>query len=471
MQISEQKYKNLVSDMRLDAEAYMPIYINIEKTLKQKKYTTLGAEAKSYKKGVFDINAECYCSANTPNSIPFVRILNLKNMVIDTTDIAYIPEDEHKKNIGTALYRNDLILSKTAIPACSLVTVSECNTSQDTIAIKLKNSSSINSHYLVVFLNSYYGKNQMKRWFTGNIQMHLNLTDSKTVIVPILEDYFQQYISKVFEKSLDYITKSNQVYVETETILLKAFGLIEWQPKQELSYVKNFSNVGIANRLDAEYFQPKYDELIEKIKSYPNGWDILGKQFNQNISSFKINDDKLYNYVEISSVDVSNGKITSEIIKGKDLPANAKIQLKNEDILISKVRPYRGAIALVEEDNLIGSGAFTVLHEKIEPKINKETLYTFLRLKPILDLTLKYNTGTSYPTITDNDVLNLPIPLFEEDIQKQVKVYINSAKKLQKQSKQLLEIAKHGVEKAIEENEDTAMQWIDEQLKLIGVTL
>ena len=176
MQISKQKYKTLVSDMRLDAEAYMPIYIEIEKTLKGKTYTTLGTEAKSYKKGIFDINAECYCDASFPNAVPFVRILNLKNMVIDTTDIAYIPDEEHKKNINTALLKNDLILSKTAIPACSLVTVPECNTSQDTIAVRLKSKSLIKTHFLVVFLNSYYGKNQMKRWFTGNIQMHLNLT-------------------------------------------------------------------------------------------------------------------------------------------------------------------------------------------------------------------------------------------------------------------------------------------------------
>ena len=38
-------------------------------------------------------------------------------------------------------------------------------------------------------------------------------------------------------------------------------------------------------------------------------------------------------------------------------------------------------------------------------------------------------------------------------------------------SKQLLEIAKRGVEKAIEESEDMAMQWMNEQLEAIGVSL
>ena len=32
---------------------------------------------------------------------------------------------------------------------------------------------------------------------------------------------------------------------------------------------KNFSDAEVSVRMDAEYFQPKYDELIEAIKSYP----------------------------------------------------------------------------------------------------------------------------------------------------------------------------------------------------------
>ena len=38
-------------------------------------------------------------------------------------------------------------------------------------------------------------------------------------------------------------------------------------------------------------------------------------------------------------------------------------------------------------------------------------------------------------------------------------------------SKQLLEIAKIGVERAIETNEETATIWINQQLKRLGVNL
>ncbi len=38
-------------------------------------------------------------------------------------------------------------------------------------------------------------------------------------------------------------------------------------------------------------------------------------------------------------------------------------------------------------------------------------------------------------------------------------------------SKQLLEIAKKGVEKAIESEEETAIKWINEELEKIGIEL
>lgn len=52
-----------------------------------------------------------------------------------------------------------------------------------------------------------------------------------------------------------------------------------------------------------------------------------------------------------------------------------------------------------------------------------------------------------------------------------IKQKVDAAYKSSSQSKQLLEIAKTGVEKAIEENEEEATAWIDRQLKILGVEL
>ena len=57
------------------------------------------------------------------------------------------------------------------------------------------------------------------------------------------------------------------------------------------------------------------------------------------------------------------------------------------------------------------------------------------------------------------------------EMQKQVADKVNKAYETEDKSKQLLEIAKTGVEKAIETDEATATAWIQQQLTALGVGL
>ena len=118
--------------------------------------------------------------------------------------------------------------------------------------------------------------------------------------------------------------------------------------------------------------------------------------------------------------------------------------------MISKVRPYRGAVSFIDfnDENLLGSGAFTTLQEKGNYK--KEVLMIFLRTEFIKDFLLRYNCGTSYPVIKDEDILNLKIPLLSQTIQNKISSKIQESFKLRKESKELLEKSKKMVEDEIE---------------------
>jgi len=360
MQVSIIRKAATVSDFRIDAECYQEKYLSAEIKLSNLRHTLLGNEVEIFCKGIFDIKAECYTEAG----IPFVRIGDLKDYVINVNNIIYIPESEHFKNHKTALVKDDVILSKTAYPAASLVTLDECNTSQDTIALKLKKNSQINSKYLVVFLNSKFGYLQMERWFTGNIQMHLNLPNSRNIKIPLLSQYLQNTIESLFSRAIEIKNKSITMFQKAESLLLSELGLTNWRPKHALSFVKNYSDTVQAERFDAEYFQPKYEIIENAIKSYKDGYSLIKDEFKQNKSTFNVDGKKTYQYVEIGSINVSSGEVQAKEVLGVELPANAKRALKKNDVVISKVRTYRGAITIIDQDGYVGSGAFTVLHEK-----------------------------------------------------------------------------------------------------------
>lgn len=139
----------------------------------------------------------------------------------------------------------------------------------------------------------------------------------------------------------------------------------------------------------------------------------------------------------------------------ENLPDNAKIMTQKGDVIVSTVRPNRGAVSILEDDNLLVSGAFTVLRQN--SNYPKEILQILLRTEIYRDWLLKYNVGTSYPVIKDDDVLNMPIPLFNAKTEEKIIQMVKESQKSRRHSEQLLGYAKRAVETAIEQGEDVAI--------------
>lgn len=63
--------------------------------------------------------------------------------------------------------------------------------------------------------------------------------------------------------------------MKSEHVLLSELELLNWEPNHELSFVKNYSETQKADRLDAEYFQPKYEEIVKIIKKCKGGFGLI----------------------------------------------------------------------------------------------------------------------------------------------------------------------------------------------------
>ncbi len=129
-----------------------------------------------------------------------------------------------------------------------------------------------------------------------------------------------------------------------------------------------------------------------------------------------------FQYIDISSVDVSVGRITSpQELLGVDAPTRARKVIHYNDIIISTCRPTRGAIAVIppQLDNEICSTGFSIVKAN-EKHILPAYLHWALRLPSTLEQFRKWSTGSSYPAILDEDVEKtlIPVPLLR--IQKKV---------------------------------------------------
>ena len=139
---------------------------------------------------------------------------------------------------------------------------------------------------------------------------------------------------------------------------------------------------------------------------------------NTRTLSEKGNEEKEIMYIDIGSVN-SDGEITNtEKYMFKNAPSRARRIVKTNDVIISTVRTYLKAIALINSvyDDYICSTGFSVL----KPSNMIDSKYLFYALKNICftDKVSANSTGISYPAITDSKLINLKIKITDFNNQK-----------------------------------------------------
>ncbi len=351
--------------------------------------------------------------------------------------------------------------------------------------IRVKSDESIVlPEYLTAFLNTKYGVLDVKRRARISInQSNVNAEELKRVKIPIVELDLQIKIKDAFDEAFLLINKSERMYKECETILLSELGLLDWKPKHCLCFVKNYLDTQQAGRFDAEYYQPKYDEIVAAVKSYAGGWDTLGNLVSvkkcievgsgkyseegipfvrvSNLSPFKITEEKYISEKLYS-------ELTPEEGVGVPFTKSKNHQPKKGEILFSKDATPGIAHFLSEEPQKIipSSG---ILRLKLKGDRVEPNYLTLVLNSPIVKEQINRDVGGSVILHWRPDqVKQTLIPILDKDKQEQIRQKITDSFNLRKQSTHLLECAKKAVEMAIEKDEETAMQWLESQMDRIG---
>lgn len=438
------KKSQLEGAHRLDAEYYQPEYLSI----RSKLFACPILEDISKKITDFGAYSQMNFVEYTGSGVRFFRNQDIGESFIEDNEPIYISNDTYKK-LSLKLEEYDILTPRVGTIGTAAVVFEEylpASANQNLAQIK-PDIDKINPIYLSVFLNSKFGHLQFDQFATGNVQPWLNLSQIKSIKVYVPSKDFQESVKNLALQSLEKRNNSKSLYVQAENLLLEELGLKDFENEEDLYSVVNFSDIKENKRMDPDYFQPKYERLLKAIRKNSKTISEIAIRSKKRI---EINPEKEYKYIEISDVNVSNGEVFNNPIKGKELPANAKIKICGGELLVSKVRPTRGAIAIIPEDfkkDYIASGAFSVFDAESPMR---EYLQIILR-SFIGKLQMERpTTGTSYPTITDEDVEKLMIPILPTAIQQKIADLVKGSHEARKKAKELLEEAKKRVEDLIE---------------------
>ena len=121
----------------------------------------------------------------------------------------------------------------------------------------------ISAEFLSVFLSSYFGQVQVQKFKRGAAQTGLILEDFDQLKIPNFSKAFQLEIVLVVKAALDATETAIKIHTKAEVLLLKTLGFKNFFSSLENVNIKSFKDSFVkTGRLDAEYYQPKYERLI-----------------------------------------------------------------------------------------------------------------------------------------------------------------------------------------------------------------
>ena len=160
---------------------------------------------------------------------------------------------------------------------------------------------------LVAYLNSVTGRAEIEKHLMVSNQANFSPAKFREILIPRLQKEIQEHIDRVVWDSFDCHRDSKQAYTQAQHLFLTELGLVDWHPKHVLSFVKTYSNTQHADRIDADYFQPKYAKIEESIRNYPGGWDTLGNLVAIQDSIFNPEEETEYSYIELANIGIYGG--------------------------------------------------------------------------------------------------------------------------------------------------------------------
>ncbi len=432
---------------RLDAEYYQPEYLKKMKDLQSTAYVELQEIAYitdgEHGSPIWDEDS----------GIKYFSAQHVKDSFIDDSDAKTISKIIDTRNERSKLKAGDVLLSTVGtIGFAGLVTkdLLPANIDRHVARIALKENT-LDPEFLVAFLNSNYGKFQTIRESTGNVQLNLFIDKIKKLLVPKNNN---TTISKLVNSAFEERELSEKLYQQAEELLLEELGLKDFQVEDDLSFIVNLSDVKAANRIDADYFQPKYQELLEKIqqKNTQVFTDVI-RNITAKFNPLKT-PDKTFKYVELANINSSIGAIDgySEIL-GKEAPSRAKRLLKNGDVIVSSVEGSLEKVALVDdtqEGYLASTGFFQLRSEGILP----EVLLVLAKSIVVQWQLKKHCAGTILTAVPSESLQKMFAPAIPKETQQKIAELVRKSHEARKKSKELLEEAKRKVEEMIEKGGD-----------------
>ena len=445
---------------RIDPHFYRPAFIQFYQQIEKSEFEvkTIGEITEKVTSGATPLSkGDAYTSKE--EGIPFIRSGDInedKNINFD--EILYIKPEIHNKVLsGSRLKKGDVLI---AIVGATIGQVSlydydkEANINQAMALVRLKKE--VNPEYVKAFMLSTLGQRQLDRIKRPVARANINLDEIRSINIILPSLAIQNKIISLMQNAYnEQKTKENKISELLDSIndyVLDKLKIKLPEIKDKMCYVVNADKL-LNNRINAYYYQPKFDEVENAIRKGKFEIKELKEIIESLINGFDYREftDSGVIYLRVSNIrphrfNLSNAEYIPHMKISKD------IKLKQGDVLLTRKGTFGvSTVADKESENyFISSEIFRIV---LKEGINPHYLSTWLNSKPQQIIFDRIKSGGIMGHLSQEVLLQIKIPLpsltIQNKIAEEVKKRMQKAEQLQKEAKEIVEKAKEEVEEII----------------------
>lgn len=438
-----------ISNYRLDAQYYDPIQLKNDNNLKKCQNKALLHLA--------NVNGGKRLPKGEPfseNGFPYLRVVDIQNSFIDDSKAAFISERVWKVISKYDIKLDDVLVTivGNTVGLTGLLNkdLGIANFTENCARIR---NSKIDPYYILAFLISKFGQNQVEREKVGTSQPKLSLDRLRRFRIFIPEEIELEHIANLVKKSSSNRLQSQTLYKQATNLLEQELGLDKISYEKPKSCRSTNSNVIISKRADAEFYNPELKNYYDYFQN------VIGKELAPITQYARVIKYGNPDYAETGIPIITQkhlSDITPEGYTGFPIASISWVAkypsavLRENDLLFYSVGAYLGKTNIwFNKDKAVHASFITML--RCENYYDAGYLMVLLNSKYGILQSKVFQSGSSQPYIYPKDIRQFLIPNIDIDLRIKLFNLMKESYEAKKQSQQLLADAKARVEQLIEE--------------------
>ena len=436
-----------LDDFRLDSEYWHPDFIKNSQLVSTKIKVS----------DLIDPNIDNIKSLHQNGDFEYLEISNISPYNYKTQTVNF---EDAPSRAYYVLKKQDVVVS-TVRPNRNAVAYIQSDNIIGSSGLCVLRAKGIEPQYLYAFCKTKYFIDCLVRANKASMYPAVSNSDILNTAILVPSDFLRNEIKKVISSVIDNQKIADKKFFEAQDLVISELNLTRWNPHRQ-PIIRSYNEVKEKERFDAEYFHPEKYHYLEQINNLAG--DVIDHHFE--IIQDMLDPTRITTSEEVYNYDLTDAlryflDNDVELIEASELGSNKK-QFTKGDIVVSRLRSYLKEIAIVStqpDHKCVGSSEFIVFRPRTN-KVRPEILLVYLRSEPVQSIIKWCQNGSNHPRFDEVELQSLKLPTCLLNIQDKVADIIQDGIDAYQKSKQLLEIAKHAIEIAIEQDENSAEIWL-----------